>query len=75
MVPWSDAAHRQTEGPGKKTSPKSACLIPPKPGLMLKSWSSILRSCSDFVSGDFVISGLRLRIGLQSRRKQVDHKP
>lgn len=49
----------------KKTSPKSACLIPPKPGLMLKSWSSILKSCSDFVRGDLVISGLRLRIGLQ----------
>lgn len=47
----------------------SACLIPPKPGLMLKSWSSILRSCSDLVSGDLVISGLRFKMGLPRRRE------
>lgn len=54
--------------------PSRAPFIPPKPGLMLKSWSSILSSCSDLVRGDLVMSELRLRIGLPQReRKQADH--
>lgn len=46
---------------------RNSSIIPPKPGRMLKSWSSILRSCSDFINGDLVISGLRLSIGLYGR--------
>lgn len=58
-------------GPEERAHPESTCPIPPKPGLMLKSWSSILRSCSDFVRGDLVMSGLRLRIGLPRGKKPV----
>lgn len=39
---------------------------PPNAGLIVKSWSSILNSCSDLVIGDFVMSGLLLKIGLRS---------
>lgn len=52
-----------------RNSNKYADCVPPKPGLMLKSWSSIRSSCSDFVSGDLVMSGLRFRIGLLGREK------
>ena len=38
---------------------------------MVKSWSSILSSCSDFVIGDFVMSGLRLNIGLQKEQDML----
>lgn len=43
--------------------------LPPKAGLIVKSWSSILSSCSDFVTGDFVMSGLLLKIGLWNKKK------
>lgn len=62
LVGFCSQTDRQTWR--KKTTPASSHFVPPKPGLMLKSWSSIRRSCSDFVSGDLVMSGLRFRIGL-----------
>lgn len=58
--------HKQTKNAAPAPPPR-AHLIPPKPGLMLKSWSSIRSSCSDLVRGDLVMSELRFRIGLPQR--------
>lgn len=46
---------------------KMTGVLPPKPGLMVKSWSSIRRSCSDFVTGNLVISELLFRTGLSKK--------
>lgn len=58
--------YKQTKNAAPPPPPR-AHLIPPKPGLMLKSWSSIRSSCSDLVRGDLVMSELRFRIGLPQR--------
>lgn len=42
---------------------------PPNPGLMVKSWSSILSSCSVFVPHFLVISGLLLDMALKLEKK------
>lgn len=47
----------------------SVAILPPKPGRIVKSWSSILRRCSDLSTEPLVMSELLCRMGLVTRIK------
>ncbi len=45
-------------------------VLPPKPGLIAKSWSSIRSSCSDLISIDLVLSSFFILRSTRLRTKE-----
>lgn len=46
-------------------------VLPPKPGLIAKSWSSIRSSCSDLISKDLVLSSFFILRSTRLRTKET----
>lgn len=50
------------------------CVLPPKPGRIAKSWSSIRSSCSDLISRDLVLSSFFILRSTRLRTNNSLHK-
>lgn len=46
--------------------------VPPKPGLIAKSWSSIRSSCSDLISQDLVLSSFFILRSTRLKTRERD---